>query len=490
MSVSRSSALAAALLAGLLSGCADFGGIQPGATARDAAALGLPAASADAVPAPAADWWTQLGDAQLDRLVAQALQDNPSLHVAAARVAKADSAIAVAQAADAPQVNGTLGLNRQRFSENYIYPPPLGGSVQNLGNLQAQGSWALDFFGRNAGALQAAVGQARAAQAEQGAARVLLAANVVRNYVQWARLHDQRVLAQQALAQRQQMLTLVHERVRAGLDNQLELRQNETGRADTRTQIAALEQQIDATGHALAALLGQPRLPADVSVPRLAQLGTLALPQQLDANWLGQRADIAAARWRVQATQGEVQAARAQFYPNINLAGFVGLQSLGFGNLLRGGSVEWGVGPALSLPIFEGGRLRANLRGRTADVDAAVESYNATVIDAMREVADQALAMRAVARQQGEQAHAVGAAEGAWDIARQRYGAGLGTYLNVLVAESAVLAQRRQTVDLAAQALLAQVGLAQAMGGGWQPEPALETGPAVHASEPQAAPRS
>ena len=282
----------------------------------------------------------------------------------------------------------------------------------------------------------------------------------------------------------------MHERVRAGLDNQLELRQNETGRADTRTQIAALEQQIDATGHALAALLGQPRLPADVSVPRLAQLGTLALPQQLDANWLGQRADIAAARWRVQATQGEVQAARAQFYPNINLAGFVGLQSLGFGNLLRSGSAEWGVGPALSLPIFEGGRLRANLRGRTADVDAAVESYNATVIDAMREVADQALAMRAVARQQGEQAHAVGAAEGAWDIARQRYGAGLGTYLNVLVAESAVLAQRRQTVDLAAQALLAQVGLAQAMGGGWQPEPALETGPAVHASEPEAAPRS
>ena len=490
MSFSRSSALAAALLAGLLSGCADLGGIQPGATVRDAAALGLPAASADAVPAPAADWWTQLGDAQLDRLVAQALQDNPSLHVAAARVAKDDSAIAIAQAADAPQVSGTLGLNRQRFSENYIYPPPLGGSVQNLGNVQAQGSWALDFFGRNAGALQAAVGQARAAQAEQGAARVLLAANVVRNYVQWARLHDQRELAQQALAQRQQMLGLVQERVRAGLDNQLELRQNETGRADTRTQIAALEQQIEATGNALAALLGQPRLPTDVTVPRLAQLGTLALPQQLDADWLGQRADIAAARWRVQATQGEVQVARAQFYPNINLAGFVGLQSLGFGNLLHGGSLEWGVGPALSLPIFEGGRLRANLRGRTADVDAAIESYNATVIDAMREVADQALALRAVARQQGEQAHAVGAAEGAWDIARQRYGAGLGTYLNVLVAESSVLAQRRQTVDLAAQALLAQVGLAQAMGGGWQPEPVLDTGRAVHAGGPQAAPRS
>ena len=457
--------------AGLLAGCADPHGIAPAAHWRDAADLGLPTAAAGESLAPAPDWWTQLGDAQLDRLVAQALQGNPNLHVAAARVAKAQSAVAVVQAAEGPQVGGAANLNRQRFSSNYIYPPPLGGSVQNLGNLQASGSWELDFFGRNAGALQAALGQARAAQAEADAARVLLAANVVRAYVQWARVHDQRQLAEQALAQRQQMLALMQERARAGLDNQLEVRQNETGRADTRTQIAALDQQQQAAGHSLAALLGQPRLPADVRAPTLAQLGRLSVPDRLSADWLGWRADIAAARWRVQAAQGEMQTAHAQFYPNINLAGFVGLQSLGFGSLLRGGSLEWGVGPALKLPIFEGGRLRANLGARVADVDAAVESYNATVIDAMREVADQSLAIRAVAAQQGEQAQAQRAAEGAWGIARQRYGAGLSPYLNVLVSEGAVLAQRRQAVDLAAQAVLAQVGLAQAMGGGWQPAP-------------------
>ncbi|WP_293223812.1 efflux transporter outer membrane subunit [Ottowia sp.] len=463
--------LAAALAAALLTACADPGGIAPSATLRDAAALGLPttAANADTALAPAADWWAQLGDPQLDRLVTQALQDNPNLRVASARVAKADSAIAVVQAADGPQVNGTLGLNRQRFSENYIYPPPLGGSVQSLGNLQAQGSWALDFFGRNAGQLQAAIGQARAAQAEHDAARVLLAANVVRTYVQWARLQDQHALAERALAQQQQMLQLARERTRAGLDNELAVRQNESSRADTRTQVAALEQQQQATGHALAALLGQPRLPAGLQPPRLAQLKALAVPHELSADWLGRRADIAAARWRVQAAQGQVRAARAQFYPNINLAGFIGLQSLGFGKLLRSGSAEWGVGPALSLPIFEGGRLRGNLRGQVADEDTAIESYNATVIDAMRDVADQSLAVQAVARQQGEQAPALQAAEAAWTIARQRYGAGLATYLNVLVAENAVLAQRRQAVDLSAQALLAQVGLAQAMGGGWQP---------------------
>ena len=330
--------------------------------------------------------------------------------------------------------------------------------------------WELDFFGKHSGELLAALGQVRAAEAERDAARVLLTSNVVRAYLQWARLLGQREVAERTLTQRQQMLGLVQERARAGLDNQLQTRQNETGQADTRTQIAALEQQIEATGHALAAWLGQPRLPDGLQPPRLAQLRTLAVPQQLNADWLGQRADIAAARWRVEAAQGQVQVARSQFYPNINLAAFVGLQSLGFDNLLRAGSLEWGVGPALRLPIFEGGRLRANLGASVADVDAAIDSYNGAVIDAMRDVADQALAVRAVARQQGEQTRALQAAEAAWDIARQRYGAGLSNYLNVLVAEGAVLTQRGQAVDLTAQAVLAQVGLAQAMGGGWQPD--------------------
>jgi len=184
----------------------------------------------------------------------------------------------------------------------------------------------------------------------------------------------------------------------------------------------------------------------------------------------------------VEAAKGEVQVARAQFYPNINLAAFLGFQSLGFDNLIKGGSFQWGVGPAVRLPIFEAGKLRANLAAKSADVDAAIESYNAAVIDAMRETADQAQAVQSVARQQQEQAHALSAAEAAWDIAQQRYKAGLGTYLNVLSAETAVLGQRRQQVDLAAQAVSAQIGLTQAMGGGWQPmaeEAALPAAQAV-----------
>lgn len=183
---------------------------------------------------------------------------------------------------------------------------------------------------------------------------------------------------------------------------------------------------------------------------------------------LGRRADIAAARWRVEAATHDVDHAKTQFYPNINLVGFVGFSSIGIDRLTQSGSDQWGVGPAIRLPIFEGGRLRANLRGKTADRDLAVESYNTLVIDAVHDVADQLTSASAIARQQSEQAAAQASAESAYAIATQRYQAGLGNYLSVLSAETAVLAQRRLQVDLAARAMDTQVQLIRALGGGYQ----------------------
>ena len=164
--------------------------------------------------------------------------------------------------------------------------------------------------------------------------------------------------------------------------------------------------------------------------------------------------------------------AKTQFYPNVNLVAFAGFSSIGLGRLLDSGSQQWGVGPALRLPIFDAGRLRANLRGKTADLDAAVESYNAAVIDAVRDVADQVASSQAIVRQQTQQRAAQDAAESAYEIAVQRYKAGLGNYLNVLTAETSVLAQRRQAVDLAARALDTQVALIRALGGGYTAAPA------------------
>jgi len=459
----RLGALAAALL---LSGCANFSGIESKASMRDASSVGLAPAGAGAF-ASGAQWWREFGDAQLDELIALALKDNPTLKVAQARLARAQAVTEVAQAAKLPQVNGSLDATRQRYTGNGAVPPPLAGSIRNSGTLQLSASWELDFFGKNQAALDAALGGARAAQADAEAARVLLASNVARGYVQLARVNDQLAVARRTLAQRDESLGLVRDRVRAGLDTQLELHQSEGALPEARQQIEALQEQAELAQHALAALTGQGNRAVVRTQPSMAALKALAAPAQLPADLLGQRADIAAARWRVEAAGYDVKNAKAQFYPNINLLAFAGLSSIGLGRLIDAGSEQWGVGPAIRLPIFEGGRLRANLRGKAADLDAAVESYNAAVLDAIHDAADQIASRQSIARQQAEQRDAQASAENAYQIAVQRYKAGLGTYLNVLTAETAVLNQRRLAVDLAARALDTQVALVRAFGGGY-----------------------
>lgn len=459
-------------VAALAAGCADTAGIASHARMRDAAQAGVPVTTTSTSDFAQVDahWWRAFGDAQLDMLEQQALAANPNLQVARARVARALAATGVAEAAGRPQLGGDAQLLRQRYSENYIYGA-LGGTVQENGTLQLNGSWELDFFGRNQAAIQAAVGSARAAEADAQAARILLATNVARSYIQWARLEAQRDVARRTLAQREETLRLVRDRVSAGLDTQLEQRQSEGGLPEARQQIEALNEQIDNAKHALDALVAAPEATARLTPPSLAALKAVPLAGQIPADLLARRPDVAAARWRVEAAARDEDSARAQFYPNINLTAFVGTQSIGFDRLLKSGSLQWGVGPAVHLPIFEGGRLRANLGGKAADHDAAIESYNVAVIDAVHEVADQVSSARSIVRQQAEQSTAQRAAEDAYQIALQRYQAGLGTYLNVLTAETAVLAQRRQAVELSARALDTQASLARALGGGWAGEP-------------------
>jgi len=461
----------AAAAALFLAGCADLGRIDSHAQLRDAASLGLSAEAAE-LTAPTVDsqWWLAFGNRQLDALIDQALQGNPNLQVAWARLERAQAVAGVAESARKPRLEGQLDLTREKFSGNAIYPAPLGGSIHNLGTLQLNGSWELDFFGKNRSAFEAAVGSANAAAADAEASRVLLASNVARAYVQWARLNEQLAVARRTLTQREETLKLVRDRVSAGLDTRLEQYQSEGGLPQARQQIEALGEQIEIAQHALDALVGKPGATNGLVPPILAGLHPIALQPTLPANLLGRRADIAAARWRVEAATQDVANAKTQFYPNINLIAFAGFFAIGFGNLTKAGSDQWGVGPAVRLPIFEGGRLRANLRGRTADLDNAIESYNAAVLDAVRDVADQVTSVQSVTRQQAEQVESQRAAEAAYEIAVQRYGAGLGNYLDVLTAENTVLAERRQAVELAARALETQVGLARALGGGWQPQ--------------------
>ena len=466
--VAAAGVLAVGLMATGITGCADMSGITPQASLRDAPSLGLKADANPAAPV-AAEWWRDFGDEQLNGLIAQALASSPSLKLAQARLARAQAVTEVADAATLPQLNGQVDLTRQRYTANGAVPAPLAGSIRESGTAQLSASWELDFFGKNRAALDAALGSVHAAEADAQAARVLLASNVARSYFQLVRLNEQAFVARRTLAQREETLKLVQDRVSAGLDTRLELRQSEGGLPEARLQLETVQEQMALTRNALGALVGQPNSDLAQNPSALAAIKTVATAPAIPADLLGRRADIAAARWRVEASLKDVANAKTQFYPNINLVAFAGFSSIGLGRLLDAGSQQWGVGPALRLPIFDAGRLRANLRGKTADLDAAVESYNAAVIDAVRDVADQVASSQAITRQQTEQRAAQVAAEGAYEIAVQRYKAGLGNYLNVLTAETSVLNQRRLAVDLAARALDTQVALMRALGGGYTP---------------------
>jgi NodT family efflux transporter outer membrane factor (OMF) lipoprotein len=464
--------LASLAVALVLAGCASTRGITPEAALKEPP---VPHASAQVAPV-SSQWWREFGDTQLDALVEQALRDNPSLGVARARLRRAEAATALARTATGPQFSGEANVTRQRFSETGLLPPPLGGSVRDSATVQLNASWELDFFGKNEAALKAALGNARAAQADVAAARVVLASNIARTYFQLVRLQEQVGVAERTLAQREEQLRLVRQRVGAGLDTNLELRQSEGALPEARQQLEALKEQAQTTRNALAALAGTTELPALARVPAITELHPATAVPALPADLLGRRADVAAARARVEAASQQVQESKAEFYPSVNLVSFVGLTSLGLDKLFDLGSRQWGVGPAVHLPYFQQDQLRANLRGRTADLDAAIESYNGAVLEAVHEAADAIASLQSLERQQAEQRQALAAAEGAYDIAVQRYKAGLGTFLNVLSAETAVLNQRRLGVDLAARVLDARVALFRALGGGFNDETAV----AVH----------
>ncbi|RMX02633.1 efflux transporter outer membrane subunit [Corticibacter populi] len=473
------------VLASALAACADFSGIDPQAELRSAASLGLPVPQAtsgsraesdtaapdtvDAVDAINAHWWRQLGDARLDALVEQALAGNPAIGLAQSRLEKALAQAGAVRANDWPQLAGEASVTRQHFTAHGMVPAPLAGSVANNALAQLGASWELDWFGQNRAALEAAIGSARAAAADAQAARVLLASQVVQTYVELARWQAQLDVAERTLAQRSETLDIVRQRFDAGLDAVLELRQSEGGLPQARAQIEQIHEQIALTRNALAALIGTPQSAPELVATDLPALRMAALPGSLPADLLGRRADVVAARWRVEAAQQGIEEARAAFYPNVSLTAFLGLSSLDLGRWIEGGSRQWGVGPAISLPIFEGGRLRANLGARAADHDAAVEGYNQAIIAAVHEAADQLASIEAIARQQREQQQALEVAQSAYEIARARYAAGLTPYLSVLTTEAAVLAERRQHVDLAARALQARVALAHALGGGYEP---------------------
>lgn len=484
--IMRAPALAIAAATVVLCGCASDPSLAPHekmpASQELAAKLALQPAEPELASQPSMTWWTAYKDPELARWIETGLSDSPTLREATARWRQAQAFFAAARAAQFPTITASADSTAQRISGNGIFPPPLAGMVGTINDVDLSAAMELDLFGRLSARTDAARWNAEASALDRELARIRLAGAISHAYFELARAQRARRIAVEIETARKQTLELVLRRVSAGFDTQVERRLAEVTVPEIRVDIELADEQIALARHALAVLAGKGPEAANAVNAQLPEEGALVPPTALPLDLLARRADVAAAQRRVLAALSSVEAARADFYPNVNLMALVGLNSFTTQLLFEYGSRTWQVGPAIHLPVFDAGALRARLRSASAETDAAIDAYNEAILQAAREVADAASSIAAVKRQREQQALATEHAQAAFELASIRYEAGLGNYLTVLTAQGGVLVQRRAQVELDARAAALDVSLALALGGGFRdekrpPEPQAQARP-------------
>ena len=422
---------------------------------------------------PTGQWWQAFGDPQLDQLIAEAVARSPTLEQAGARLREAAARAGLAQAARLPSLGLDAAADERKLTYNGIVPPnavPRGWN--DFGRATLDFSWELDFWGKNRMALEGAVSEVRASEAEDAAARVLLTTSVAQTYVQVQDLFVQMDLAHDALRTIESSEQLVRRRLAEGLETQAALEQASARSNQAAADLAEVGERMSLARDALAALVGQgPDRGLQVDRTNLSARRPFGLPAALAADLLGRKPEVVAARWRVEAAAKRIGVAKTAFYPNVNLMAFIGLESLGLNNLGSSGSDVGSVGVAIHLPIFDGGRLASNYRAASAQYDAAVAGYDATLNQALRETADAARSLQSLdARLRPTQA-ALASGEKAYRLARRRYEEGLTDFQVVLTTEDAVVQIRRAEASLRTRGVLLDIALIKALGGGFEADP-------------------
>ncbi|WP_415876987.1 efflux transporter outer membrane subunit [Burkholderia ubonensis] len=490
----------AALLA--LSGCVPSGflpSLSLRAPADDALARTAGPGAAGAWPAP--DWVAQLQDPQLDQLVEQALQQNPDLQVAQARLRIAQAQL---QQFDAlTGLTGTAGatVSRARMPQpGDIADVSIGGykvPVQIFGDPAASPSsvfvalnYQLDLWGRNKAATKSLMSLRDAARVEADQVRLAMSTAIVAVYCRLDQAYAARDLLQQKLKVSQRVTTVLRERTARGIDNAYDASDASIKRSRLLGQIALNDEQIKLAQLQLGVLSGRgPERGLALQRPHVGTFGDAALPARLPADLLGRRPDIVAARLRVEAAFANADSTRAQFYPDVNLVALGGVFALTPASLFSRDALAGSVGPAVSLPIFDRGRLKAKLGADVAQADVAIGLYNKTVDDALGQVAQLVTSLQTSQTLVAQQQDAVAAAQKIVQIATDRHRRGLLMQKDVDVAQLTLIDERAQLIDLLGKQRTLRVGLIGALGGGFDAGAAVASAPAMHQARSGAARR-
>jgi NodT family efflux transporter outer membrane factor (OMF) lipoprotein len=434
-------------------------GPQPMPRAAQSFAAGASLSPVEAAAWPQDQWWSRYGDAQLSALIGEALAGSPDLAAASARLRTAQGFAQSAGAALMPSVDA---FSESEFSKQH------GRGWQDKGSAGLALSFDLDLWGKNRAALAAATSDAKAAGFDYAEARLALTTAIAATYADLAQLFAQRDTLEAALAIRTDTARLVAQRVEIGLDTLAEQKQAEARVSQARADLAATDEAIGLTRNALAALVGKgPDRGLAIGRPAVGTFALQQLPANATIDLIGRRPDVAAARARVEANASRIKEARAAFYPSLNITALLGLSALGLDNLFSQSSQFGSVSPAVSLPLFHGGALQGQYRGARGRYDEAVAHYDGTVVAALRETADAVTSRRSLTARLADSRRALADFEEANRLARQRYAAGLSTYLDVLSAEEGLLAARLDVAELETRAFQLDVALVRALGGGF-----------------------
>src|SRR5450830_1675947 len=402
---------------------------------------------------PDARWWTRYQDAQLDALIERALHNNPTLAVAAERIAGAQAALAVAGSAGGASSSIAAGLNRQRYSGNGLFPAPIGGNFFNDASVQVKAGYDFDWWGKHRAEVATALGEVNARRAEQAQAERTLAAAVAQSYFHWQLLTARAGATRALIALQEELVAERHQRVLRGLaDADVE--------AIARRDLGALR-----------ALAGDSSGAAMPLKPQPVTAGAAALPSNLGLQLLARRPDLQASRWRIESMLGKVAASQAAFYPDINLAGAFGLDAVSLGRLLRPGSRTLLLGSAIELPLFDSRRLSADLGVARAERDAAIADYNSTVARAVAEVAEEGATLQGLQAQAAAHTATSAASAALLESSMRRMQAGLTDRDTVLLARQSLLRQDDIGLQQQDAALQTEVALIKALGGGYQATP-------------------
>jgi NodT family efflux transporter outer membrane factor (OMF) lipoprotein len=471
------------LVALSVAGCANYSGLTTQGTALEAKNLhteqSLQGVSLSPAAWPKRDWWKNLGDPQLDGLINEALRDSPDMQVANARTHQAMASAYATDAARMPTVDADASVSRSRLARDQD-PLGVGGRYSTLRSLAVNFNYNFDLWGGQRAAWEAALGQARAAEVDEQAARLTLAADVARAYSDVGQAYIVHDIATEDLKRTRQLLDLGRQRLNSGIDSQYQYQQTESLEANSQEALIAAEKNLRSAKIALAVLLGKgPDRGQDIARPNVLKPAVVALPSSLPAELLGRRPDIVAARWRVEAASKNIVAGKANFYPNLNLSAAAGAESLLGDAMFGSASRFFNIAPTISLPLFDGGRLRADLDARDADYDLAVAQYNKSLVRALGDVSDNIGQLRSIDGQIQARQRATDVIQQSFNTVTQRYGSGIGNYLDVLTTEQQLLQSQRQLADLNAERIDLSIQLMQALGGGFEDESRSETNPST-----------